>query len=42
MEHAITKPVVDNNDLQWKAVSAAQSTCSSVVSDYFIVVIDRS
>ena len=31
MNRSITKPVTDASDLKWKAVSVAQSTCSSVV-----------
>lgn len=32
MKKAVSKPVVDKNDLKWKAIAAAQSTCSEVVS----------
>lgn len=35
MEKAVTKPVVDKNDLKWKAVGAAQTTCSDVVLSIF-------
>lgn len=32
MKRAIKSPVMDKQDLKWKAISAAQSTCSAVVS----------
>lgn len=31
MKKAVPKPVADKNDLKWKAIAAAQSTCSEVV-----------
>ena len=32
MSHTIARPVVDASDLKWKAIAAAQSACTSVVS----------